>query len=132
MKLGCQNKEYPDKYGHYREAKYCQTKNHWFWKVWVSLVLMFTLENLLSNGRVRFRLLVRTAAVVKYRRVTTSGTVLCGISCDNITSSNGNNSLVVSCSLDVECSETASKFWGIFITFGFFLLTVIVIGPGCQ
>jgi len=33
MKVGCQNKDYPDKYGHYREAKYCQTKNHWFWKV---------------------------------------------------------------------------------------------------
>ena len=33
MKLGCLNKDYPDKYGHYREAKYCQTKNHWFWKV---------------------------------------------------------------------------------------------------
>jgi len=35
LKIGCQNKEYPDKYGHYREAKYCQTKNHWFWKVCV-------------------------------------------------------------------------------------------------
>ena len=31
--MGCQNREYPDKYGHYREAKYSQTKHHWFWKV---------------------------------------------------------------------------------------------------
>jgi len=39
MKLGCQNKDYPDKYGHYREAKYCQTKNHWFWKVDLFIVI---------------------------------------------------------------------------------------------
>ena len=32
-KVKCQNYAYPDKYGHYREAKYCQTKHHWFWKV---------------------------------------------------------------------------------------------------
>ncbi|XP_060582244.1 alpha-1,6-mannosyl-glycoprotein 2-beta-N-acetylglucosaminyltransferase-like [Ruditapes philippinarum] len=32
-KVKCQNFEYPDKYGHYREAKYCQTKHHWFWKL---------------------------------------------------------------------------------------------------
>lgn len=29
----CNNWEHPDKYGHYREAKYCQTKHHWLWKV---------------------------------------------------------------------------------------------------
>ncbi|KAL8605987.1 hypothetical protein ACOMHN_067170 [Nucella lapillus] len=29
----CNNAEYPDKYGHYREAKYCQTKHHWIWKL---------------------------------------------------------------------------------------------------
>jgi len=44
MKIGCQNKDYPDKYGHYREAKYCQTKNHWFWKVdrfsWLSFAFL--------------------------------------------------------------------------------------------
>ena len=32
-KLLCTNWEWPDKYGHYREAKYTQTKHHWFWKV---------------------------------------------------------------------------------------------------
>ncbi|XP_025096330.1 alpha-1,6-mannosyl-glycoprotein 2-beta-N-acetylglucosaminyltransferase-like [Pomacea canaliculata] len=25
--------EHPDKYGHYREAKYCQIKHHWIWKL---------------------------------------------------------------------------------------------------
>lgn len=29
----CNNWEHPDKYGHYREAKYCQTKHHWLWKL---------------------------------------------------------------------------------------------------
>lgn len=29
----CNNAEHPDKYGHYREAKYCQIKHHWIWKV---------------------------------------------------------------------------------------------------
>jgi len=43
MKLGCQNKDYPDKYGHYREAKYCQTKNHWFWKVEFSSLFLWLL-----------------------------------------------------------------------------------------
>ena len=33
MKRQCLNAKSPDKYGHYREAKYCQTKHHWFWKV---------------------------------------------------------------------------------------------------
>ncbi|KAL4231384.1 hypothetical protein ACF0H5_008963 [Mactra antiquata] len=33
VKTKCQNAAYPDKYGHYREAKYCQTKHHWFWKL---------------------------------------------------------------------------------------------------
>ncbi|ESN92151.1 hypothetical protein HELRODRAFT_89958, partial [Helobdella robusta] len=31
--LNCLNKDTPDKYGHYREAKYTQTKHHWFWKL---------------------------------------------------------------------------------------------------
>lgn len=29
----CNNAEHPDKYGHYREVKYCQTKHHWIWKL---------------------------------------------------------------------------------------------------
>lgn len=28
----CQNAQYPDLYGHYREAKFSQTKHHWWWK----------------------------------------------------------------------------------------------------
>lgn len=30
---GCVNAQHPDKYGHYREARYVQTKHHWFWKL---------------------------------------------------------------------------------------------------
>lgn len=33
MKLDCNNAASPDRYGHYREAKYCQTKHHWLWKL---------------------------------------------------------------------------------------------------
>ena len=33
VRRGCNNAQWPDKYGHYREAKYAQTKHHWFWKV---------------------------------------------------------------------------------------------------
>ncbi|KAK7110924.1 alpha-1,6-mannosyl-glycoprotein 2-beta-N-acetylglucosaminyltransferase-like [Littorina saxatilis] len=29
----CNNAGHPDKYGHYRESKYCQTKHHWIWKL---------------------------------------------------------------------------------------------------
>ncbi|XP_071054481.1 alpha-1,6-mannosyl-glycoprotein 2-beta-N-acetylglucosaminyltransferase isoform X2 [Onthophagus taurus] len=28
----CNNAPYPDLYGHYREAKFTQTKHHWWWK----------------------------------------------------------------------------------------------------
>lgn len=28
----CNNARYPDLYGHYREAKFTQTKHHWVWK----------------------------------------------------------------------------------------------------
>uniref|UniRef100_A0A6M2DRR2 Alpha-1,6-mannosyl-glycoprotein 2-beta-N-acetylglucosaminyltransferase n=1 Tax=Xenopsylla cheopis TaxID=163159 RepID=A0A6M2DRR2_XENCH len=28
----CNNALHPDSYGHYREAKFCQTKHHWWWK----------------------------------------------------------------------------------------------------
>ncbi|PAA73552.1 hypothetical protein BOX15_Mlig004091g1 [Macrostomum lignano] len=31
--LGCNNAEWPDKYGHYRESKYTQTKHHWLYKM---------------------------------------------------------------------------------------------------
>ncbi|MEE6492369.1 hypothetical protein FKM82_016560 [Ascaphus truei] len=33
VKLGCINAEYPDSFGHYREAKFSQTKHHWWWKL---------------------------------------------------------------------------------------------------
>lgn len=33
IKLGCINAEYPDSFGHYREAKFSQTKHHWWWKL---------------------------------------------------------------------------------------------------
>ncbi|XP_073996607.1 alpha-1,6-mannosyl-glycoprotein 2-beta-N-acetylglucosaminyltransferase isoform X1 [Rhodnius prolixus] len=30
--LRCANADHPDLYGHYREAKFTQTKHHWWWK----------------------------------------------------------------------------------------------------
>ena len=30
--LGCINSEWPDLYGHYRQAKFTQIKHHWWWK----------------------------------------------------------------------------------------------------
>ncbi|XP_060074336.1 alpha-1,6-mannosyl-glycoprotein 2-beta-N-acetylglucosaminyltransferase-like [Ylistrum balloti] len=33
LKKKCNNAAFPDKYGHYREPKYCQTKHHWLWKL---------------------------------------------------------------------------------------------------
>lgn len=33
VKVRCLNAHSPDAYGHYREAKYTQTKHHWWWKV---------------------------------------------------------------------------------------------------
>lgn len=33
VRKGCNNAEYPDLYGHYREAKFTQTKHHWWWKI---------------------------------------------------------------------------------------------------
>uniref|UniRef100_A0A8C7Y0K2 Alpha-1,6-mannosyl-glycoprotein 2-beta-N-acetylglucosaminyltransferase n=1 Tax=Oryzias sinensis TaxID=183150 RepID=A0A8C7Y0K2_9TELE len=33
LKLGCINAEFPDSFGHYREAKFSQTKHHWWWKL---------------------------------------------------------------------------------------------------
>ncbi|GBP41854.1 Alpha-1,6-mannosyl-glycoprotein 2-beta-N-acetylglucosaminyltransferase [Eumeta japonica] len=32
VKLKCNNAMHPDVHGHYREAKYTQTKHHWWWK----------------------------------------------------------------------------------------------------
>ncbi|CAL7938128.1 unnamed protein product [Xylocopa violacea] len=32
LTLGCINAKHPDLYGHYREAKFTQTKHHWWWK----------------------------------------------------------------------------------------------------
>ncbi|XP_065341868.1 alpha-1,6-mannosyl-glycoprotein 2-beta-N-acetylglucosaminyltransferase isoform X1 [Cloeon dipterum] len=32
LKIKCLNAEHPDLYGHYREAKFTQTKHHWWWK----------------------------------------------------------------------------------------------------
>ncbi|XP_012146945.2 alpha-1,6-mannosyl-glycoprotein 2-beta-N-acetylglucosaminyltransferase isoform X1 [Megachile rotundata] len=32
LSLGCTNAKHPDLYGHYREAKFTQTKHHWWWK----------------------------------------------------------------------------------------------------
>lgn len=31
-RLKCANAQWPDIYGHYREAKFTQTKHHWWWK----------------------------------------------------------------------------------------------------
>ncbi|CAG5136087.1 unnamed protein product [Candidula unifasciata] len=33
IKKKCNNAEHPDTYGHYREAKFCQAKHHWIWKL---------------------------------------------------------------------------------------------------
>ncbi|XP_062974580.1 alpha-1,6-mannosyl-glycoprotein 2-beta-N-acetylglucosaminyltransferase [Elgaria multicarinata webbii] len=30
---GCLNAQYPDAFGHYREATFAQTKHHWWWKL---------------------------------------------------------------------------------------------------
>ena len=30
--MNCFNAEWPDLYGHYREAKFTQIKHHWWWK----------------------------------------------------------------------------------------------------
>lgn len=32
LRLRCNNANYPDLYGHYREAAFTQTKHHWWWK----------------------------------------------------------------------------------------------------
>ena len=40
--IKCSNYAHPDRYGHYREAKYVQTKHHWWWKA-----------NYIFNGHLR-------------------------------------------------------------------------------
>ncbi|OCT64997.1 mannosyl (alpha-1,6-)-glycoprotein beta-1,2-N-acetylglucosaminyltransferase S homeolog isoform X1 [Xenopus laevis] len=43
VQLGCINAGYPDSFGHYREAKFSQTKHHWWWKlqfVWDKLKVL--------------------------------------------------------------------------------------------
>jgi len=37
QRINCNNAEYPDQYGHYREAKFTMTKHHWWWKANVVL-----------------------------------------------------------------------------------------------
>lgn len=32
-RIGCNNADHPDSFGHYREAKFSQTKHHWWWKM---------------------------------------------------------------------------------------------------
>lgn len=32
LQTRCNNAEHPDKYGHYREARFTMTKHHWWWK----------------------------------------------------------------------------------------------------
>ncbi|XP_064484262.1 alpha-1,6-mannosyl-glycoprotein 2-beta-N-acetylglucosaminyltransferase-like [Ornithodoros turicata] len=33
IRIACNNANYPDNFGHYREAKFSQTKHHWWWKM---------------------------------------------------------------------------------------------------
>lgn len=33
IKMNCNNAEYPDSYGHYRESAFTQAKHHWWWKL---------------------------------------------------------------------------------------------------
>ncbi|KJE97612.1 hypothetical protein CAOG_07440 [Capsaspora owczarzaki ATCC 30864] len=50
--LGCVNAEFPDTYGHYREAPFAMIKHHWWWKAnTVFDVLQVTREN---NGPMLF------------------------------------------------------------------------------
>lgn len=49
IKVNCNNRFYPDQYGHYREEKIVQIKHHWFWKisyVFERLKVTKNLENL--------------------------------------------------------------------------------------
>ena len=51
LEISCNNANWPDTHGHYREAQFTQTKHHWWWKAnWifdkVSTTKYFTGENL--------------------------------------------------------------------------------------
>ncbi|RWS21501.1 alpha-1:6-mannosyl-glycoprotein 2-beta-N-acetylglucosaminyltransferase-like isoform X2 [Leptotrombidium deliense] len=52
MRMKCNNAEFPDKFGHYRESRFVQIRHHWFWKI------NFIFENLhvtrSFNGHVVF------------------------------------------------------------------------------
>ncbi|CAG7838671.1 unnamed protein product [Allacma fusca] len=41
----CRNADHPDVYGHYREARYTQTKHHWWWKANFVFGKIVTLRN---------------------------------------------------------------------------------------
>ncbi|CAK8693192.1 unnamed protein product [Clavelina lepadiformis] len=43
----CNNAEYPDSYGHYREVRYVQIKHHWLWK----LHMVFSGMKVLAEGK---------------------------------------------------------------------------------
>ncbi|KAJ1104136.1 hypothetical protein NDU88_001551 [Pleurodeles waltl] len=48
-KLKCNNAAFPDSFGHYREAKFSQTKHHWWWKlhfVWERIKVLKDYEGL--------------------------------------------------------------------------------------
>lgn len=43
--MKCRNAENPDAYGHYREARYTQTKHHWWWKASFVFNSIMALQN---------------------------------------------------------------------------------------
>eukprot|EP00794_Sanderia_malayensis_P005539 gene5539-6224_t len=51
-KRQCINADHPDKYGHYREAKFTMTKHHWWWKANVVFDKLSVTKN--SKGPVVF------------------------------------------------------------------------------
>lgn len=53
--IECANWRWPDKYGHYRVAKFTQIKHHWWWKVRFShpaqIEMIFVYSDELRMGR---------------------------------------------------------------------------------
>jgi len=49
--LKCRNAEHPDGYGHYREARYTQTKHHWWWKANFVFNSILALQNYSGKRR---------------------------------------------------------------------------------
>lgn len=45
LKTNCNNAKHPDLYGHYREAKFTQTKHHWWWKINHVMDVLFIMRN---------------------------------------------------------------------------------------